>query len=365
MLVASCIPTKRCTLVSRRKFIAQAGLASGAAVGLLVEPLAGQLDVQPSTHPENAVHVSTLRIIRKHFRKLKKNPKHNIFASGELATAFRMHCDAMQASGLNAAMTKAQSASSQPPVIRHEHLDQAFTTLEKLGVHLPNDAKQYATAHILAASTQVAPKVSRALQTYTVLKIQRSVHGELITGKLAHDKGLKIASSFHHAEQPTRLVRAGYTLGLSNPIHAALQDNTIDQGGGDDDGWDDGDSDDGGDTGTGGTDLGGGTDGGADPGFSGSTAFDDPSDDYSASFSSWYGSGLTYTTPSGVTLQGCTVFNALIAFGAGSFAAGVAYLDSIGAASSVVLAGVTVTPGAIVLLLVVLAGLAAYLAIVC
>jgi hypothetical protein len=49
----------------------------------------------------NSVHKSTARIFLKHLKKMQANPKHNPFATGEVATAFRMHCDALQASGMN------------------------------------------------------------------------------------------------------------------------------------------------------------------------------------------------------------------------------------------------------------------------
>ncbi len=306
----------------------------------------GTARANSTTSALDSVHASTTKVIVSHFRKLLKNPAHNIAASGELATAMRMHFDALEASGVNAAITKGIRSSTETSVLTKAHLTKQYGVLESLGVSLPDHAKEYVTAQLLNLSAQVAPMVTTSMSKYSILKWQRTVHGSLLKARRATSGRVRTASAFEHSHLHPNLMQAVFS--PDPPRHfnrVAFDDSLADES----DEWNDGgwmDSDDSEDE----IYLGGGHGGGG-------------GDDYSEAFYAWADGG--FTTPSGATVQYCTAFWALVALGGGSFAAALAYLDSAGAGVSLVVGSVALDPAALVLLVGILAALAAYLAVVC
>ncbi len=81
---------------------------------------------------------------------MKQNPKHNPFASGELATAYRMHCDSLEATGLNAAIQIANKQSG-PYIFTPSSLDSHFELLRKAGVPLSESNKQVLISNLLGS----------------------------------------------------------------------------------------------------------------------------------------------------------------------------------------------------------------------
>ncbi len=214
-----------------------------------------------------------------------------------------------------------------------------FDTLEALGISIPAQGKQHITDTITTASAAHAKSLTTMLETQTILKVQRSVHRALEIAQKAGPDGAKAVRVKGEPKRGPHLIQAAFYIPGD------------DGGDGSDDGWVDVDTDNPGDE----ICLCGASDGSGGSG-----------DAYDASLdASIMAEDGGFTTPSGATIQMCTVYWSIIGSGAGAWGAGIAYLASVGSNVSVVIGGVLLDPPAIIALLAILVALAAYVAVMC
>ena len=117
---------------TRRSFLS--GVAAGKATAFLGETPTVRAATASNTVAANSVHTSFARILVKHLKVQLANPRHSPFSSAEISTAFRMHCDALQASGHNDTVTAALRQATTISSLSAVDLDGHYATLAKLGV---------------------------------------------------------------------------------------------------------------------------------------------------------------------------------------------------------------------------------------
>lgn len=330
-------------MLSRGNFLSQAGLASGAAL-----VFAGNAHAeQSSTTIPTSVDLSTSQILKKHLRAMQQNPKHNPFASGELAIAYRMHCDSLEATGLNAAIQLANKQSA-PYMFTPNSLDSHFELLRKAGVSISESNQHVLISNLIAMGPQVVAKTHQTLQTVPLLRHQQALHSVMI---LAQKKAARDAQTAAVAGAGTpHLTPSAYR--ISKGLHAFQVDDLYSV-----DVWasaDDGVNLDlffmlGGSSG-----FGGG--GGVGSGFGGGVGS-------GLSFSDW---GLPdhYTTPSGQEIEWRTVYFTMGALAAGGLSAVLAYIAAQGT-SIPALVAIGIDPAALAGLLAIIAGYWAACAVLC
>ena len=322
-------------MLSRRNFLSQAGLVSGAALAFPGNAPAEK----PSTTIPTSVDLSTSYILLKHLRQMGLNPRHNPFASGELATAYRMHCDSLESTGLNAAIQLANKQSG-PYMFTPTSLDSHFELLRKAGVPISESNKQVLISNLLAIDPRVVGKTHETLQTVPLLRQQQALHSVMI---LAQKKAARDAQTVAIAGGSTpHLLPSAYR--ISRGLNAFQVDDpySVDVWASADDGVN--------------LDLffmGGGASGLGSGGGVGSAL----------SFSSW---GLPdyYTTPSGQPIQWCTVYATMGALAAGGLSAVLAYIAAQGT-SIPALVAIGIDPAALAGLLAIIAAYWAACAVLC
>lgn len=335
--------------MNRRYFLTNSGIASVAvATGSLRTDTASAQSLCSSNPGYHSVHASSLRIVSEHLARLQANPKHNPFASGDVAAAYRMHCDSLEATGHNASIT---SFHRNSPLVqlKESHITPHFETLSKLGVSIDPKIQSVLTSKLLSASSSVLPAVHQTLQTTTFLKHQKATHLQLnvMHAALAAKPRAAVANVSFGMDRP-HLIRSSF----HPPRLHAFQDATQDPTSGT---WSSSDSID-----CVADDSGGGVNlifmGGGGNNLIASSGLTD---------FSWSSFGLPedYTTPSGVHISWCTLGNAILALCAGGIAAvaGWVALNT----ETVILAGVAFNPAALAVIFGLLAAYWAYWAIVC
>ena len=275
-----------------------------------------------------------------------------------------MHCDSLEATGVNAQLTKFHRKTG-PLVVRDTDLDPIFEMLGRLGVPVDQNRKRLIVSAVTQQSSQVADRVHKTLQTSTVIRQQQATHYAMIIAqmKARHDRNVNTVS-YRSPNVAPHLVPASYH--IPRLIHPFMQsdDDTytlyIDAWAlGDDDEPFQSGSEDTGETG------GYGGYGGYDGGGSGSAPA--PGGDPAGGLLGWASWGLspTFTTSSGQTLQWCTIYTTLLSLVSGGLAAVSAYLAGLGTTGSLLVGGVTLNPAAIAAILGVLAAYWAACAVLC
>ena len=321
--------------LSRRNFLTQASLTSGASIAFTGRLLASQ-PAAPITYA--SVHKSASTILLQHIKKMQAKPSYNPFASGELATAYRMHCDALESSGINAAI-EAHNNANGPAVLTASSLQQVYDRLQQAGNPMSVQYQQLLTSKLLETSPLVAPRVHKALQSVTRLHMQKATYFTMILPqkKAAEENTLAAMRAFgrHRLESaafhiPAHIYAIPGEDGSDDSQDWAGEDSvSLDGSGTEDEIY-----------------LGGDASGYIS--------------DYSISV---WSDG--YTTPSGQEIQWCTIYNTLLSLAAGGLAAVMGYIAAQGGAGIPALTAIGLDPPALAARLAILAAYWAACAVFC